>query len=364
MTRTAPTPSTTDASALTGGGRAERDPEAGIALVLVLWMLVVLSLQVAAMQASVRDGVRLGETAIALIRGEALMQATLEHSVAQVLATEKRDRWLPDGTEHVLRFTDADVAVTMIDESGRVNVNLADQTLLEGMILAVARSQRDARSLAQRIVAARTGEEPGRRQADTPQEQRLTGPGPARAVLPKQPFLDPADLVRLEGFDEDLLERLSPYLTTATGSGSINPMVASEAVLRALPGVTPDVVARVLRLQRLGGDQSETIASLLAAARPYLALPAPQSLEEPDEDRQSQSQQQAQRPADGRSSEDQQQGPQTQPQLARGTALRVRLEVRAEPHIAIGGAETVIVIGLNSAAPYITVAWHNRVARP
>jgi general secretion pathway protein K len=348
-----------------GAPRPADGPEAGFALVLVLWLLVVLSLQVAAMQASVRDGIRLGETATSVIRGEALMQATLEQAVAHLLATEPRARWMPDGTERVLRLGDAEVAVTMTDEAGRVNINLADQTLLEGLVLAATRSQRDARAIAQRIVATRSGEDTGRREAGTPQEQRLRGPGPATPVAPKSPFLDVADLVRLPEVDEAMLERLAPHVTTATGSGAINPMVASETVLRALPGVTPDAIARVLALQQLGGDQSAAIASLLGAARQYLVLRPAQPQEAPEEE--PARPQPGQRPRPGQAQSEQPQGGAAQggaAQLARGTALRVHLAVRADPHHAIGSAETIIVIGLNSAAPYSTVAWRHRVARP
>ncbi|MDX2159242.1 MAG: type II secretion system protein GspK [Hyphomicrobiaceae bacterium] len=301
--------------------------EAGFALVLVLWLIVVLSLQIAALNASVRDSVRLVDNAIASIRGETLRHAGLEWAVAHLLAADERQRWQADGSQRLLELDGAEVTATITDENGRININLADPVLLEGILLVTTRSRRDAETLSRRLVDWRSG---SRRDAAAPTsfaESRASASTPAMGSAagtsepPSRPFLDTADLVRVPGFSEALVQRLRPFLTTATTSGRINPRSAPEEVLRALPGLTGDAIARLLEARKSPRTSAEELAALLAPARTHLGT-------------------------------------------TRGPAYRIRLEARSGRLRALGRTEAVIVLGQNAAAPYAIISWRDQLTAP
>ncbi|MEP6835054.1 MAG: type II secretion system protein GspK, partial [Gemmatimonas sp.] len=74
-----------------------------------------------------------------------------------------------------------------------------------------------------------------------------------RMVLPANaPFREVDDLLDVKGMTPEILEQARPYLRTY-GNGTINLNTADEPVLRAIPGMTDVILARVLAMRSNGG---------------------------------------------------------------------------------------------------------------
>jgi general secretion pathway protein K len=288
--------------------------ESGVALVMVLWVIVVLTVQVGLFTFQVRDGARLVENAAAVARGQAAMQAAVETAAARLTARVPRERWAADGGERTLRIGGVDVVVSIHDENGLVNINHAEAVLIEGLLRVVGVGARDAQMLTDRIVDWRDPDQERRRQGAEDQDYRRAGVGYGAA---DQPFLDVADLGRVLGLSPQVVERLVEHVTVYTPDGRINPRLASETVLRALPGVTADAVKQAMELARRGGQAALEIEGVLAGARPYL-------------------------------------------NSRRGPAYRVRVRLTSDRREAVGVGEAIIVTGLDSTKPYRTLAWRFR----
>lgn len=72
-------------------------------------------------------------------------------------------------------------------------------------------------------------------------------------VLPANaPFREVDDLLDVKGMTSEVLEKARPYLRTY-GTGTINLNTAEEPVLRAIPGMTDVILARVLAMRANGG---------------------------------------------------------------------------------------------------------------
>ena len=74
-----------------------------------------------------------------------------------------------------------------------------------------------------------------------------------RMVLPANaPFREVDDLLDVKGMTPEILEKSRPYLRTY-GTGTINLNTADEPVLRAIPGMTDVILARILAMRSNGG---------------------------------------------------------------------------------------------------------------
>ena len=292
----------------------DRPNERGVALVVVLWVIVVLSIQVGLFTVQVRDGVRLLDNATAAARGQALMHAAVETAVARLTARVPRERWQADGAQRALRIGDMDVTLSIHDENARININAAEPALLEGLLRELTRSPGEAQMLADRIVDWRDPDSNRRTKGAEDQDYRRARMEHGAA---DQPFLDVADLGRVLGMSAELAQELAPHLTIYTADGRINPRLASETVLRSLPDVPRQTVDEAMQLIRRGGEAALGVDALLASARQYLSN-------------------------------------------ARGPAFRIRVQSTGDRRLASGGGEAIVVLGLDAATPYRTLAWRFR----
>lgn len=212
----------------------------GIALVLVLWALVLLSVLAGSFVYAVRGNTRLAANAVDIARAHALADGGVERGAFELLKppTDLK-RWQPDGRSHSYTMGTAVVRVTLDDESGRIDLNTAPPALLYGLMKAAgAGAQADA--LAQAIVDWRSPVPPG------------TQSNPLRGR-----FANIDVLQAVPGFTPALFRRIVPLVTVYSGQASVNTAVAPPGVLLALPGVAPATVQAYVaqRAQALAAGQ-------------------------------------------------------------------------------------------------------------
>jgi general secretion pathway protein K len=286
--------------------RASKD--SGIALVIVVWLIAVLAVQVGLLNNSLRDGARIVDNTTAIARGEALMHAGLELAISRMTTGDIRSRWRADGGQRTVDVAGHTLKLTISDENGRININMADRELIGGLLQSLGLSQRDAETIRDRILARRE-----------PQRSRIDGAtfkrdGAGNSAPDDLPFIDPSDLARVLGTSQHLADRLARRITTYTSETGINPRLASHEVLSALPGVDPLTLERVYRLFRMGNEEARTAAAMLGPAQRFLS----QSI---------------------------------------GPAYRIQFEVDGTRRDALGSGEAIVVLGLDSTLPYRTLSW-------
>jgi general secretion pathway protein K len=216
----------------------------GVALIVVMWLLVLLAAIVGlfalnahaeAVQASaLRQRVELDHAA----------EAGIEAAAARLLAVDARRRPVPDGREQQLEFGNGIVVtIAITDESGKIDLNVADALLLQRLFEVMGVATEDATRLAGAVIdwrdpdglvnAAGGAEERDYRRAGRPY-------GPAN-----RPFAQVSDLQRVLGMRHDLYRRLRPYLTVYTGLAQPNVAFADRPVLQAM-GLAPPVVEQII----------------------------------------------------------------------------------------------------------------------
>lgn len=221
----------------------------GVALLVVMWLLVLLAALVGlfalnahseAMQASaLRQRADLDFAA----------EGGVEAMAARLLAVDSRRRPIPDGREQAFTLERGiEVTVSVVDESGKIDLNVADAMILQRLFVQVGEPEPDAQRLAGAIIDWRDADAlvnagGGAEARDYRSAKRPYGPT-------NRPFLLVAEVQRVLGMRHALYQRVRPYLTVYTGLAQPNVAFAGRPVLEAM-GLAPPVVEQILTARAL-----------------------------------------------------------------------------------------------------------------
>ncbi len=223
----------------------------GAALLLVLWLIAMLTAVVGAFALIARIEYMQGRVLSQGVVADQAARAGLEYAMTRVIDLDQTRQWLPDGREYTWPFGEAEVVVTIVDESGKVDINGADLDLMASLMLAVGVERQPARKIAAAIMDWRdpdtlTQAEGGAEDADYSGEELPYGAKDA-------PFETIAELQLVLGMTPELFEKLAPHLTVYSGQGRPSEQYASAEVLQAL-GVDAERALAERRRPRQPGE--------------------------------------------------------------------------------------------------------------
>jgi general secretion pathway protein K len=225
----------------------------GIALVSVLWITGLLAIMAASFVSASRTEARLARNLLENARAEALADAGVQRAALGLLEFDLERVWKPDGRVYRFALGDGDVQVSIRDEDGKIDINEGSIVLLAGLFTAVGLDPEAAQAIAERIGDYRDPDnDPEPFGAEDP-AYRAAG---LAAGAADRPFMSEAELVRVLGMTQELYERVRPHVTVHARSDSFDPTRATRRVLEALPGITPEIVERLLEA-RPGDDALE-----------------------------------------------------------------------------------------------------------
>jgi general secretion pathway protein K len=228
----------------------------GAALLLVLWLIMMLTAVVGAFALIARIEYLQGRVLSHGVVADQAARAGLDYAMTRVVDLEPARQWLPDGREYNWRFGEAEVVVTLVDESGKVDINASDLDMLAGLMAAVGVEREPARRIAAAILDWRdpdslTQVEGGAEDADYSGEDLPYGAKDA-------PFETVAELQLVLGMTPELFAKLAPHLTVYSGQGRPSEQYASAEVLRAL-GVDPERTLAERRRPRQPGEAGSLV---------------------------------------------------------------------------------------------------------
>ncbi len=211
---------------------ARRQSSRGIALVVVLWILVLLSITVGIFAILARtEGLQarflFDETA-----ARYAAEAGIHRAVFEMRSSDMETRWVPDGRPYQMPFGEAEVEIRITDESGKINLNSADAELLTDFFISRGVEELEALHLADAILDWRDPDDMPRLYGAEIDDYHAAGYpyGPAN-----ENFRSVDELQQVIGMTWELFQRVESYLTVHSGRGQINPAFASPEVLAAMP---------------------------------------------------------------------------------------------------------------------------------
>lgn len=226
----------------------------GFALILVLWIVSLLILMAGSFALSMRR-----ETAIvANIKNTAQTVAIAESGIAlaEMMLTlpDVNRRWRPDGSVYQIEAYDAEIRVRILAENGKIDINKADEKLLTGLLAnAPSIGEKPVSNLASALLDWRDEDDLVHLDGAEKKEYQEAG---LHYSPRNKPFQSIDELQLVLGMDKPTFEWLAPLVTIYSGQVRVNLPIASPDVLRAMPGLDPEIINDYLaaRLQSAQQD--------------------------------------------------------------------------------------------------------------
>jgi general secretion pathway protein K len=226
----------------------------GIALIMVLWLIILLTVIASAFAYSMRTETLAARNAVSLTQARSVADGAIMRMAFELMRPRTvNESWQADGAPHYWDEGDAHVAANAIDESGKIDLNTASDALLKGLFQTAGGLDADAaQGIVDKIDDWKDADDLKRPNGAEAPDYKAAGLSytPANA-----PFENVAELQRVLGMTPALYAAVAENLTIFSKSPGVNPSFASRNVLLALPGATVEAVDTYL-VQRQQALQS------------------------------------------------------------------------------------------------------------
>jgi len=191
----------------------------GIALVVVLWLVVLITVIGSSHARNMRIETSLAFNHVGTARARALAEGGINRAIMELFVDNTATPWPPDGTTRQLQLDSGRVNIAIRDASGLLDLNKADQAQLEAVLGAAGADDALRQELADAILDWRDkdtlrrlhgAEDTDYRHADLDWGSR------------DGPFASVDELRYVLGMTHELFERLAPYLTVHSARSDVN----------------------------------------------------------------------------------------------------------------------------------------------
>ncbi|HEX9389681.1 MAG TPA: hypothetical protein VF928_00050 [Usitatibacteraceae bacterium] len=221
----------------------------GIALILVLWIITLLSLIALSFIATMRSEINIVANTMNRARAEAAANAGIQRALFELARPPNAEgRWIADGTAQTLNYQDASIRIVMTDETARIDINTANPELLRGLFLSQGLSADGAAALTDAIADWKDPDTLKRLNGAEEPEYIAAGLSykPANA-----PFQSIEELNCVLGMTAALYARIAPLITVYSRQPGIYAQIAPREVLRAIPNVNDEQIELYLQQRDL-----------------------------------------------------------------------------------------------------------------
>lgn len=231
--------------------RKPRHREAGSALVAVVASLLVFGLLSLGLAQSMRGTVVFGAAEVEAARAGAAADAGLMLAIHNLVTRPAETRFPIDGRPVRARFEAAELDIRVIDERGRIPLNLIEEAEITRLLEALGLEGARLRIARDSFLDWR----------DDDDEPRLDGAESAwyakARIYPRNgPLLSVGELGRIRGFDQALVERMRPAVTVSFGNGSFDARFAHPLAIGVMLGGGADSPAAIARARELQGQRT------------------------------------------------------------------------------------------------------------
>ena len=228
----------------------------GIALMLVMWVLTLLTLMAVSMTAALRTETALTDNQVAETRFRMLSDAAIAYAALRfMMPPPESDEdletavWRPNGAPRGWRFAGSELTIAVFNEQSRINLNQADPTLLAALLEALQVPEDQAGTLAAAIADWRDEDDLALVNGAEDDDYRKAG---AAFGAKDAPFIAVEELRQVLGMTQEIYRRLAPEVTIEGEGNTLAEGFASPAVLAATRGISLEVAQRQI------ADRDET----------------------------------------------------------------------------------------------------------
>jgi general secretion pathway protein K len=240
----------------------------GLALLTVLWVLSLLSVIAAGLIAQTHTELQITRNMKETARARALAEAGVFLAIPRFLDPSPDTQWKVDGKERDIEYGGGEIRITLQDEGGKIDINAAPDELLAGLFGALGVSPDEAAHLVDAIADWKDADDLRRVNGAEKDDYKRAG----LSWVPRNGPFEAAEELRLVlGMTPALYQRMLPLVTIYSQLPRVNPATAPAEVLQALPGASPDMIARVVAARA----RSDTALPALPGLEQFLSSVTP-----------------------------------------------------------------------------------------
>jgi len=240
-----------------------RTDQRGVALVLVMWVAVLLTVIAGSFIVERRTEMLVVSNSVSMARAEAIADAGVQRAVFEIYRNDNSpDAWKRDGTRYSMTFENTPVTVEIRDESAKIDINPAYEPLLRGLLVSSGLPDDEASRVLDAILDWRDPDDLKRPNGAEAPDYNAAG------LLYKPangPFQAIEELQLVLGMRPEIYRRIAPFITVYSRAPGVNTQLASREVLLSLPGATTEAVDEYLGRRE----------AARAAGQPLPAFPTP-----------------------------------------------------------------------------------------
>jgi len=215
--------------------RFNRSKQDGIALVLVLWVLILLTVMTGSFALMARmDGLE-ANTLLSGVQARLSAESAINLAVLALRDQDDETRMLANGKTYTQVLDGILVEVSAIDERGKLDINSTHELTLVNLFSGHGMELTEAETLAAAVMDWRDEDELERVNGAEEDAYFAAGLqiGPAN-----RPFLMTEELLQVIGMTFDFYKKLEPGISVFSRASQPDPAYAPVAALMALPDIT------------------------------------------------------------------------------------------------------------------------------
>lgn len=256
----------------------------GIALLVTLWLLVILTVMVLSFSLLVRTESHATLAFKEGVENKFLAEAGIQRGIAEIIyrnahrnqniVLEGKEIFSVDGTPYTGRVGDGWYRIRITGESGKIDLNaLTDATgiVLNNLLVGMGVAKAEADIIVDAILDWKDADDLHRLHgAESEYYQSL--PNPYRAK--NAPFDTVEELSLVRGVTPEILygsgkqKGLIDHVTVHSGQDRLNINHASRELIMAIPGMTEDIAAEIVNARQAAQGAAAAVPEALQGARP------------------------------------------------------------------------------------------------
>lgn len=250
------------------GGRSRVPAQRGVAFILVLWLLALLTILLGSFAMFARTEALQARYLFDGTEARYAAEAGINRAVYQVSLVDPLQRWVPDGRAYEVEFERAKLSIAITDESGLIDLNAADTLTLSNFFVLYGLPQDEADALGDAILDWRDTDDlvsaNGAEDADYEAAGLDYGAKDA-------PFDTVSEVQQVMGMTHELYARLAPALTIYSGQTTPNPSFAPYEVLRLFTNADDALAQQLIEARHAWDPASGAPPPVLPDGTPLMA---------------------------------------------------------------------------------------------
>ncbi|MCU7876812.1 MAG: general secretion pathway protein GspK [Candidatus Thiodiazotropha sp. (ex Lucinoma borealis)] len=205
----------------------------GVALVLVLWLVALLTIIAASFSTHSKVESRLTGNAIDALRAKLMAESGFNRAIMELLVNNPQQRWNVNGQVYPLESEQGIIHIAIRSSSGLLDLNKASREQLQKLFILVTEETQEQEALADRLSDWRDSDDLRRLNGAEDKDYRNLG---YPYVTAGRDLISIDELAYVMGFDAVRVNKLRPYVTLYSDSANLDYRFAAEELTLLLKG--------------------------------------------------------------------------------------------------------------------------------